>query len=177
MEYRTLLFLIELKSAHVGTPPVEAIRRGLVAVIEDGFANGTLSPYGDDTLFSGVFKVLTQERLCIPWVTSAPDPPSNPAVIGSEPSSRPSTRADDNQKPWEMTREAFVTWAAANHPKKTTRSAAGSGEALMKGTKAYQVLDAERCSRVEAAIMAGEEVPEAILAEYPDLDFWKVLGR
>jgi len=149
-----------------------------VAAIEDGFATGTLSPYGDDTLFSGVFKVLNaDERRCFPWIASAPITPSTPGVIGSEPSGRPSAKGIGNQEPWEMSREAFVRWAAANHPKIEIRSQAGSDEALTKGTEAYKNLDCERCSRVEAAIMAGEDVPKTVMAEYPDLDFWAILGR
>jgi hypothetical protein len=76
-----------------------------------------------------------------------------------------------------MTREVFVAWAAGNHPKIEIRSLAGSGEALTKNTEAYKVLDADRCSRVETAIIAGEHVPNTVLAEYPDLAFWKILGR
>lgn len=76
-----------------------------------------------------------------------------------------------------MTREAFVNWAAANHPKIEIRSLAQSGEAPIKGTRAYIALNAERCNSIEDAIIAGKYVPDNVLAEYPELTFWQILGR
>lgn len=155
--------LIEI-SGDIGTRYVPANDwQDIAAEIESGATDLATAHLSDSDAYDGK---VTSARLVDKAPAKGAKPPT-PAVPKSE---LPVTKVEQatSKEPWQMTRDEFVEAFKRNDP--TFRLRTTTGEFVNPETKGWGwLVDARHKQFVKSAVMAGDPVPQNVLADYPDL--------